>query len=178
MEEHEQFKVGDIVHLVGTVAGIDDDYESYPILVKFDDDQNRSFTKDGKFVSEKPATLFHYNPNEVQELKDEVERLRLLLNTEERTTIERFEKSLSEQSQSILTEAESIVNGSRNSDYGGTEGIERIAKVASLLTNKELEAKDIIFVMISLKLVRESFNHKRDNLVDACGYMEILNKLN
>ena len=167
MEEHEQFKVGDIVHLVGTVAGIDDDYESYPILVKFDDGQDRSFTKDGKFVSEKPATLFHYNPNEVQELKDEVERLRLLLNTEERTTIERFEKSLSEQSQSILTEAESIVNGSRNSDYGGTEGIERIAKVASLLTNKELEAKDIIFVMIALKLVRESFNHKRDNLVDA-----------
>ena len=162
------FKVGDIVHMVGTVAGIDDDYESYPILVKFDDGQDRSFTKDGKFVSEKPATLFHYNPNEDKELKDEVERLRLLLKTEERTTIERFEKSLSEQSQSILTEAESIVNGSRNSDYGGTEGIERIAKVASLLTNKELEAKDIIFVMIALKLVRESFKHKRDNLVDAC----------
>ena len=178
MEAQEQFKVGDIVHMVGTVADTDDVDESYPILVKFDDGQDRSFTKDGKFVSEKPATLFHYNPNEVQELKDEVERLRLLLNTEERTTIERFEKSLSEQSQSILTEAESIVNGSRNSDYGGTEGLERIAQVASILTNKDLTAMDLALIMVSLKLVRESFQHKRDNLVDACGYMELLNKLN
>ena len=102
----------------------------------------------------------------------------LLLNTEERTTIERFEKSLSEQSQSILTEAESIVNGSRNSDYGGTEGLERIAQVASILTNKDLTAMDLALIMVSLKLVRESFQHKRDNLVDACGYMELLNKLN
>ena len=40
MEAQEQFKVGDIVHMVGTVAGIDDDYESYPILVKFDSARN------------------------------------------------------------------------------------------------------------------------------------------
>ena len=178
MEAQEQFKVGDIVHMVGTVADTDDVDESYPILVKFDDGQDRSFTKDGKFFLGKSATLSHYNPNEVKELKDEVERLRLLLNTEERTTIERFEKSLSEQSQSILTEAESIVNGSRNSDYGGTEGLERIAQVASILTNIDLTAMDLALIMVSLKLVRESFQHKRDNLVDACGYMELLNKLN
>ena len=62
------FKVGDIVHMVGTVADIDDVDESYPILVKFDDGQDRSFTKDGKFFLGKSATLSHYNPNEVKEL--------------------------------------------------------------------------------------------------------------
>ena len=68
MEEHEQFKVGDIVHMVGTVVGIDDVDESYPILVKFDDGQDRSFTKDGNFLLGKSATLSPYNPNEVKEL--------------------------------------------------------------------------------------------------------------
>ena len=100
------------------------------------------------------------------------------MNTEQCTTIERFEASFKGSEQSILTEAESIVNGSRNSDYGGTEGLERIANVASILTNKIITAKDLALIMVSLKLVRESFNHKRDNLVDACGYMELLNKLN
>ena len=44
MEAQEQFKVGDIVHMVGTVADTDDVDESYPILVKFDDGQDRSLS--------------------------------------------------------------------------------------------------------------------------------------
>ena len=173
------FKVGDIVHMVGTVTRVDvDRFNPHPIEVNFVDDIERSFTRDGSQFLPNQQVLSHYNPNEVQELKEEIERLNLLLNTEQCTTIERFEESLKDSEQSILTEAESIVNGSRNSDYGGTEGIERIAQVASLLTNKNITAKDIALIMISLKLVRESFNHKRDNLVDACGYMELLNKLN
>ena len=170
------FKIGDIVHLVGVVENINISGE-FPIMVNFNDGEH-TFTIDGRYIEDKPTALFHYNPNEVQELKDEIERLNLLLNTEQCTTIERFEESLKDSEQSILTEAESIVNGSRNSDYGGTEGVERIAQVASTLTNKNITAKDIALIMISLKLVRESFNHKRDNLVDACGYMELLNKLN
>ena len=170
------FEVGDIVHMAGVVVNINIGRE-FPIIVNFNDAEH-TFTLDGKYISDKPVSLFHYNPNEVQELKDEIERLNLLLNTEQCTTIERFEKSLKDSEQSILTEAESIVNGSRNSDYGGTEGLERIARVASTLTNKNITAKDLALIMVSLKLVRESFNHKRDNLVDACGYMELLNKLN
>ena len=171
------FKVGDIVHMAGVVVK-DNEIGAYPIKVAFNEYENK-FTNEGKvFRSNKYATLLHYNPNEVQELKDEIERLNLLLKTEQRTTIERFEASLKGSEQSILTEAESIVNGSRNSDYGGTEGLERIANVASILTNQNITAMDLALIMISLKLVRESFQHKRDNLVDACGYMELLNKLN
>ena len=78
---------------------------------------------------------------------------------------------------SILDKAKAILEGSRNSDYGGTEGLNRIAKVASILTNIDLTAEDIAKIMISLKLVRESFNHKEDNILDGIGYLALLNDI-
>ena len=170
------FKVGQIVHRVGVVDNIIEEAgHTYPVVVRFSGGIS-TFTPDGKVwdKSDEPS-LFPYNPDEVQELKNEVERLKILLATEQKSSVESF---ISSTPNSILLEAESIVNGARHADYGGTEGIERIAKVASMITNKDLTAKDIALVMISLKLVRESFNHKRDNLVDICGYSELLNKLN
>lgn len=79
---------------------------------------------------------------------------------------------------SILSEAEDIVNGSRHSDYGdANESFSRIATIASVMTGKELSPEDCCAVMMAVKLVRESFNHKRDNLVDLCGYANILNEI-
>ena len=37
--------------------------------------------------------------------------------------------------------------------------------------------KDCAVVMMAVKLVRESYKHKRDNLVDLCGYANILNEI-
>lgn len=79
---------------------------------------------------------------------------------------------------SILQEAQTIVNGDRNTDYGDIKkSFETTAKFASLLTGKELTAQDCCKVMMSIKLTRESYKHKRDNLVDLAGYAEILNRL-
>ena len=79
---------------------------------------------------------------------------------------------------SILAEAEEIVNGSRQSDYGDArESFSRIATIASVMTGKELSPEDCCAVMMAVKLVRESFNHKRDNLVDLCGYAHIMNEI-
>ena len=79
---------------------------------------------------------------------------------------------------SILSEAEEIVNGSRHSDYGDAkESFSRIATIASVMTGKELAPEDCCAVLMAVKLVRESFNHKRDNLVDLCGYAELMNRL-
>ena len=79
---------------------------------------------------------------------------------------------------SILAEAEEIVNGSRKSDYGdANESFIRIATISSVMTGKELSPEDCCAVMMAVKLVRESFNHKRDNLVDLCGYAELMNRL-
>lgn len=170
------FEVGQIVHRIGVVDKVREaEYTPYPVIVRFPEAIS-TFTLDGKlWAYHDEPSLFPYDPDEVQELKNEVERLKILLATEQKSSVESF---ISLTPNSILLEAESIVNGARHADYGGTEGIERIAKVASIITNKDLTAKDVALVMISLKLVRESFNHKRDNLVDICGYSELLNKLN
>lgn len=82
------------------------------------------------------------------------------------------------ENKSILSEAEEIVNGSRHSDYGdANESFSRIATIASVMTGKELSPEDCCAVMMAVKLVRESFNHKRDNLVDLCGYAHIMNEI-
>ena len=79
---------------------------------------------------------------------------------------------------SILSEAEEIVNGSRHSDYGDArESFSRVATIASVMTGKELTPEDCCAVLMAVKLVRESFAHKRDNLVDLCGYAELMDQL-
>lgn len=89
-----------------------------------------------------------------------------------------FKDIVEENKQSILSEAEEIVNGSRQSDYGdANESFSRIATIASVMTGKELSPEDCCAVMMAVKLVRESFNHKRDNLVDLCGYAHIMNEI-
>ena len=89
-------------------------------------------------------------------------------------------KSMNEENnKSILSEAEEIVNGSRHSDYGDAkESFSRVAAIASVMTGKELSPEDCCAVLMAVKLVRESFAHKRDNLVDLCGYAHIMNELN
>ena len=84
-----------------------------------------------------------------------------------------------ENNKSILAEAEEIVNGSRHSDYGDpVESFERIAKTASMIAGRDLSPNECCAVLMAVKLVRESFAHKRDNLVDLCGYAHIMNELN
>lgn len=79
---------------------------------------------------------------------------------------------------SILQEAEEIRKGSRNSDYGdAVENFKRIAQMASLITGTELTPKQCVAVQIATKLSREAYRHKRDNLVDLCGYADIMQEV-
>lgn len=79
---------------------------------------------------------------------------------------------------SIAEEAIDIVKGHRNSDYGSpVESFERISKMASLLCNKELTSLECVRVLKAVKLVRESYKHKEDNLIDLIGYTEIENQI-
>lgn len=75
----------------------------------------------------------------------------------------------------ILKKADEIVNeGSEEKErmYGPFEqGMERTAKIASLMTGKELTAHDAYALLIALKLSRESYHHKEDNLLDAVAYL-------
>lgn len=80
---------------------------------------------------------------------------------------------------SILLDAERIINGERQADYDDpVENFNRISKIASIFAGKELTAIDCCKVMIAVKIAREGNKHKDDNLIDLCGYAEILNRLN
>lgn len=78
----------------------------------------------------------------------------------------------------ILEEANEIVRGVRQQDYNHPkESFARISTLASLMTGKELTPQDCCKVLMAVKLTRESFKHKRDNLVDLCGYAYLLQVL-
>ena len=86
--------------------------------------------------------------------------------------------SQSVERQNILQEANSIVRGDRQADYGDTvANFKHIANIASAIRKKEFTAEDCCVVLMAVKLAREQFKHKRDNLVDLAGYTEILNQI-
>jgi hypothetical protein len=78
----------------------------------------------------------------------------------------------------ILDEANRIVNErseEKERNYGPfSEGMERAAKIASGMTGKEFTAEDVFKILIALKLSRESYSHKRDNLLDCVAYLAAL----
>lgn len=79
----------------------------------------------------------------------------------------------------ILEIANEIVNTrseEKERQYGPfSKGMERAAMIASGATGKDFTAKDIYMAMIALKLSRESYFHKEDNLLDAAAYIGALN---
>ena len=79
----------------------------------------------------------------------------------------------------ILKEADQIINErseEKERMYGPfEEGMERAAKIASGATGKNITAYDMYMCMVALKLSRESYSHKEDNLLDAVAYLGSLN---
>jgi hypothetical protein len=56
------------------------------------------------------------------------------------------------------------------------ENMEDAAKIASVMSKKELTAEDIYHALIGLKFARESNNHKHDNILDALAYIASLHE--
>ena len=80
--------------------------------------------------------------------------------------------------ESILSEAERIVNGERQADYSDpVANFKHISSIASAISKENLSPTTCAIVMIAVKLARENYKHKRDNLVDLAGYAEILNRI-
>ena len=81
--------------------------------------------------------------------------------------------------ENILQEAQRITHSDRNKDYDDPiRNYEHIAKIASAILKKEVTPQDVVMIMIATKLSREQFKHKRDNVVDLCGYAFILGYMN
>jgi hypothetical protein len=79
----------------------------------------------------------------------------------------------------ILEKANEIINlrsEEKERMYGPFEqGMERAAMIASGCTGKNITASDMYMCLVALKLSRQSYNHKEDNLLDAVAYLGSLN---
>lgn len=76
----------------------------------------------------------------------------------------------------ILEEANQIVNHrSEEADrnYGPfSEGMDRAAMIFQGMTGIEVTGEHMFKALIALKFSRESYNHKRDNLLDGVAYIQ------
>lgn len=84
--------------------------------------------------------------------------------------------------QTILEEAQGAVYGDRQADYGTvTDNFQLIADYWNVTLKKKLTAPvtpaEIGLCMVGVKLARQQFKAKRDNLVDIAGYAATLEKL-
>jgi hypothetical protein len=71
----------------------------------------------------------------------------------------------------ILEEAEHIVNGDRQLEYGDKrECFTRIANMWAAYLGVEVSSFDVVHMMIMLKLARNVHKYKRDSMVDVAGY--------
>ena len=73
----------------------------------------------------------------------------------------------------ILSEAQSLVHGDRQSDYGHPyHDFSRTAQMWSAILGQEVTPAQVGLCMIAVKVSRECHKPKRDNLVDIAGYAE------
>ena len=80
--------------------------------------------------------------------------------------------------ESYLQEAERLINGSRNKEYGDPK--ENFADIARLWTNYKgihFSALDVAIFNILQKVARCKRKPKRDNFVDIAGYAGTVEKL-
>ena len=84
---------------------------------------------------------------------------------------------------SILQEAHSLINGDREKDYGHPR--ENYTRVA-LLWNAHLRGRgfdvdlspdDCVWMMMQVKQARHMAGYKRDTVVDAAGYIGLVDRL-
>lgn len=84
----------------------------------------------------------------------------------------------------ILEEAQEIIYGDRELTYGHpSKNLEKIATQWSLYLHQKhgldinITPEDVCWMMADLKKVRQMNVSKRDNLVDAAGYIALIERI-
>jgi uncharacterized protein DUF6378 len=85
---------------------------------------------------------------------------------------------------SLMQEAWALTNGDRHRAYGSAEEVFRAYGLIytgllshKLLPGEVITAEDVALLMTGLKLARDAKNPKRDNVVDAHGYLSLLARI-
>lgn len=82
------------------------------------------------------------------------------------------------QRESVLQEAERIINGPRREDYGpADESFKEIAALWSVVLEREVTSEEVCLCMLMLKVSRLKSGWDRDSVVDLCGYAGLLEVL-
>lgn len=80
--------------------------------------------------------------------------------------------------QTILQEAQTIVYGDRQKDYGPVkENFSRIARQWSVTLGMDVTEEQVALCMIQVKIARHIHSPKRDNIVDIAGYAATIEKM-
>lgn len=90
----------------------------------------------------------------------------------------------------LLLEAHAVINGERKETYGdGTNGMAGVAEQWSLYLQQKYEIigkdgyllhlspEDICWMMADLKKYRQMHKSKRDNVLDAAGYIGLIEQV-
>lgn len=79
----------------------------------------------------------------------------------------------------ILSEANNIINNrsqEKDRQYGPfDESMDKMRDIFNAMSGLNLSTVNMYQAMIALKLSRESYCHKEDNLLDAVGYIGAMN---
>ena len=82
-------------------------------------------------------------------------------------------------SQKILEEANKLIGGDRNDDYGDKlTNHKNIAALWSIFLRKKITAHDVAMCMALVKVARLMHAHKKDSYIDLAAYAAIAGELN
>lgn len=89
-------------------------------------------------------------------------------------------RNLNSEKSNILQIADKIIHHKvedEHRDYGPFgESMERAAQILGAMVGEYVPTDYMFKALIALKLSRESYGHKEDNLIDAVGYIAGLNE--
>lgn len=86
--------------------------------------------------------------------------------------------TLNKELRTVSQEADELIYNEREREYGSaTDNFTDIAKLWSVILGIEVTPKAVLLCMNQLKIAREIQNPKRDNIVDAIGYLGLTEKI-
>lgn len=79
----------------------------------------------------------------------------------------------------IFAEAQELISGSRHNDYGtAKDNFTDIGRIwGTLMGIPDIKPEMVGLMMAGLKIAREKYKHKKDNIIDGIGYLKLSNDI-